>query len=81
MLWLASGAVLGLWGRRKAIHTVERHVPPRVIDAVAGTVREFLDDVARAQEESRRAANRATALDTDGVVKDPSSQVKGNRSE
>jgi len=67
---MCFGALFGLWGRRKAIRTVEQRVPPRFLDAVSRTVGGFIDEVNAAQEESRRAATRAASIEVDARVRE-----------
>lgn len=54
LFWMGLGAALALWGRRKTKQTVDKYVPPVVVDKVGSSVKGFVGEVAKAQGEARR---------------------------
>ena len=68
LFWLTAGVVLGLWGRRRAIDTVERNVPEPIRRNARRAFKDvvaFVNDVAASRESARRAAANPAAPVTD----------------
>jgi hypothetical protein len=55
---MGTGAALGLWGRKKAVNTVERYVPPAVVNRINSSVKGFMDDVSTAQRDGKGAMGK-----------------------
>ena len=55
LFWMGFGAFLALWGRRKAVQTVDRYVPKVVVEKTADSVKALVGQVAAAQEEAKAA--------------------------
>jgi hypothetical protein len=73
LFWIGFGAFLALWGRRKAVQTVDRYVPKVVVEKTAASMKTLVGQVAAAQEEAktalrnRRASSADSGSDTDAA--------------
>jgi hypothetical protein len=52
---MGLGAFLALWGRHKAVQTVDRYVPKVVVEKTTQSMKSLVGQVAAAQEEARAA--------------------------